>query len=1472
MNNNIETKINMLYDFNYSKSFNNNMKSFNITIENISLDDIKVKNSTSQSHTDIITELSNGRFKLINQQTIANDSEINMIVLKRYTDGLSVSIFITPYKSYEEINMLSSANNSDCLFSYILSNMVLNKKIRHILLPVINIDVDFQQIIDIIKPYDTVYSEYMKAIELSTISNIFSLRVKENFFKCMTLKDYIGSNQYTIKKILFQIIITLAILQKEYKGFRHNLLNPDNIYVYLKKESTNVDRYEFEDMSFYIGSNSIDIKITNFFAASIPGLYSSSMELSKNSKKSNDYLDLHYFLNSLIVMIELPSDKNDELNVFLNKCIPKKYRSRKNQYIDETIELFKPSELLSDVYFEEYRNKSTNKSIDESAHMTSKMIKKSKNTVKFTELNESRILKKTDISNTDEKKSKSNKNKFISLDSDENNITGGGWNKFNKPPNQNIKNNPYISNENRRIKNLDRPREEMAKVKDDKKDDKNKDDKKKEETIVVVKPKQEEKKEPVVIASQEVLINPLYQKPFKPKEKASWDRNHVKFDNKYETMSKPDYKPPYEQKSEYKPPYETKPEFKKPYDSNKPYEKKPYDSNKPYEKKPYDSNKPYEKKPYDSNKPYEKKPYDSNKSDDNNKPDENKSYEKKSYDNNRPYEKKSYDSNRPYEKKSYDNKPDSKEFTETRRIRPDETDAKYKKPQYSDDEKKEYYRPQKYPNATEMPLLAEQKIYQSEFTSGPAKSTDHTHPKYSNPSFISLDNNIMYPQSFVADSAGYFPYMNPVKKVNEIPLQNVYNINLGNPSVHSNFLSRIYEDALPGDPFSFTMKSVFERNHLISFMRNSMVKTNDGEEMTMQVGQNSFLEYIRMLEFNPFALGTNPYTAIAPNFLIYAGSYPIKYNMETRMVEIAKHSMAVCIRMYMMTQGAINYRNLGPNITEDNFDVWREIKYYKWVKTELLDKKVCPNFITMILYKFDKISNVNYTQLYQIIGRYAGVAAIGRNFQLSQQINTALQPAYINRLAGQGVNLNAVGLHTDSNTSMVVLTESPTYNLIEWASPIYQTNGVIRTMTSSGYHSPDVWRSVLFQLAYAMAVLQQKEIYFRNFDIKYNVFIKDLTTSNTNIGYWIYKINNVDFYVPNYGYVVMIDSSNIQVEKPIPPAGALPAIPPATPFISVIPPVAPAGAPPAVIAAANIAIASAQAAIPILTTGAAPLLIPPAIGTVQHYNRPIFLYKILGSIYNDNGYDDPTYQPPLPLGISAPVLAPALVAAQQLAQANNLANLGIAAAAVGAPLAALQAAANAVNLRVAAPLPVAIGNPPIQLSWFRYLIREDFIRVMTPGDFSNNFNLQTNMEAPDPTILGLIGRMNAIPTANISDSLIQFFPEFLHNKIGDLLTKTERDLINPAIMPNFNNIRGKLIVYQERYDVYKWAIYVGPAANAGQKRIFFKDTSVLPNTYAERVVFNHSLCHFPEIENIEQIGNRPYKLTKDALIETYTFQ
>ena len=87
-------------------------------------------------------------------------------------------------------------------------------------------------------------------------------------------------------------------------------------------------------------------------------------------------------------------------------------------------------------------------------------------------------------------------------------------------------------------------------------------------------------------------------------------------------------------------------------------------------------------------------------------------------------------------------------------------------------------------------------------------------------------------------------------------------------------------------------------------------------------------------------------------------------------------------------------------------------------------------------------------------------------------------------------------------------------------------------MIATGYHPPDVWKSILFQLVYACAVLQKSKIYINNLSLNNNVYIKDISYNPSSIGSWIYKVNNINYYIPNYGYILLIDSkyTNIDIE------------------------------------------------------------------------------------------------------------------------------------------------------------------------------------------------------------------------------------------------------------------------------------------------------------------------------------------------------
>ena len=1152
---NINARMNMLYEFIYSKSFKGDIVMDKMNENDITLDTIKYKEDD-----ELKKELLKGQFK-----KVYFDEKTNTLIIKRYSDSYSLLYYIKPYDNIKDVDALDSNNNNDALFSYLLSPLILSKKIKHIALPLVNIDMSYEDIEGVLKSFQL--DEYFKdMIDNKKISNIFSIRVRECFFKSMTLKEFVESEYFDIKILIYQVLITLDTITNHFKGFTHGALDENSIFIYIKKS----------DIPF-------DIKITNYINADIPSMY------GRGKNKEND---LKHFIECILQYTTIDDD--------LNKLL-KEHKYNIN-------------DLLKDKYFKDFTK---NISQDKYNMMTN------------------------DEYYTGKKASKKASKKLK--------MEGGAT--FYRPPEKHIMNDPNVTNEARRVYRMEK--EQSIKTQKEPTGPK---DKKTTENKPHVEEVKKKEKEPEVIAEQKIIKNSDYIKPPPKKGPPSWDHSYI-----------PKPPPPVVPKAVYhrddKPMYNMKPKS----DEYPAVPKATYHRDDKFQKSEEYSMVPKAIYHRDERRPY------------------SPSYEHKPRDFSP-------------ERKYYDERPSRP--TTPEHIRHDE----------------QYYKQKEQKNITDYPIIAEQKLYQPPATMG--GNIGHSHPKYNNPAWVSIDNQVTYPPAFVPDMQ-YMPFGSvPLLKPNEIPLQKIYNINLGNPTTHTTLLNNIYQDQLGGDPYAFTMASVAERNHLIHMFRHRLIDKKDGEDMTMQAGNKSVMEYIRLMRFNPYSLGKNPYSQIPLNFLIYSGAYPIRYNTDNRTIEIAKHSMALNIRLYNLNNAALNYNSLG--LSENNFDQWREVKYYNYIKTEILNKKISPNFISSILYKLDRVSNINYKALEEIIKTHQTYDYIINAVNNTKEIaNLIKSNQTIKDLLDRGKYSKFTknqDLTADSGVSLMLLTEAPTANIIEWASPVMEKvgGGSISNMTSTGMHPTEAWESILFQLLYAMAVMHNKKIYIRYFSIENNVFIKDLFTDMSNMGHWIYNIDDVDIYVPNYGHVLVIDSRYVDDE-----------------------------------------------------------------------HRQLNERKIIGDLFGDR---------------------------------ENV----------------------------------------------QKMIIDDCIKIFTEEDFSNRFHTTYGMLPPEKEVLGLINKIQTTmkSTRDFNKVLTLCFPQYIHNRVGTLLTKVERDALSTNVMPKL--IKGKMVVYQSRYDEYRWALYMGDAA--GKKKNILLIENNLP---VHKEVFNHSLFEHPEAFNIIQNSEKNYKLTKETLIEKY---
>ena len=586
---------------------------------------------------------------------------------------------------------------------------------------------------------------------------------------------------------------------------------------------------------------------------------------------------------------------------------------------------------------------------------------------------------------------------------------------------------------------------------------------------------------------------------------------------------------------------------------------------------------------------------------------------------------------------------------------------------------------------------------------------------------------------------------------------------------------------------------------------NSMLNKNDGEDMSITGGKNSLLSYIRLAELNPYALGDNPYKELAKDFLLYNSAYPISYNRQVNYLEMAKGSIGVNVRIYKISRGALRCKSINKFINFEEFDLWREIRYYEYVRENIIKRKVSPNFVNMILYKTDTESNIDWDKLTNLIYKdspqdvlkhinsYAksindkhnlkhGTTLLEKfrrgkatakdvykswldkyressrksidinNFMFRIVGDDKIEVLRLNKNRSQLYKYNPTtkeldipvsettyanqkdewekcnnledclkkaDLSADSGKSLVVLTEAPTQNIISWASTIYQQNGVIKTMVQTGYHSVDQWKSVLFQLTYLCAVLQKHQIYFNRMSLENNIFVRDMVSDVESPRSWIYKVNGINFYVPNNGQLVLFDSKFCDVRKVGP---------------SVVVPV----------------------------------------------TKEKRTFKTNMEIFKENG------------------------------DVNK----------------------------------VDISN---------YVLKA-FKKIVDPSQYSNGNN---GINKPHDDVMELLRKLHNMTHTNIEECLIDCFPEYTHINIGKLLTVAEKEDLNLMIAPKLRT--GGLIVLRERYEEYRWAVYLNNVDNL-RHRILKRNND---GNIVTDEIFSHSIIHYPDVESQE--------LNTNKLIEIYNF-
>jgi len=380
-----------------------------------------------------------------------------------------------------------------------------------------------------------------------------------------------------------------------------------------------------------------------------------------------------------------------------------------------------------------------------------------------------------------------------------------------------------------------------------------------------------------------------------------------------------------------------------------------------------------------------------------------------------------------------------------------------------------------------------------------------------------------------------------------------YHINIGGPNANHIQASMVYEDALPPPSIFTSYKTLKERNSLVNYIRGTFISIQEGENIDFNGGPNSLNSRLKLIELNPYNtnyFSSNPYKGLPESMLIYRSCYPITYNKQEAAVQCQKSSIGINMRVYRLSIDEYNiFKPIIPQAVEPNtnptatsntiavnnafnntnntntnnnntipqaleliqrmsnstiklpllqvinplinkkkidYDIWREVEYYAYIRNTINKDFVSPNFIQSYCYFMNNDSKLDY----------------GKNTMK------------LDNKSGQIVKY--------SDKSLILLTESPNNNIFVWASNLYIKERNIQKQIYTGYKSDDTWKSVIMQMVVVFYVMTEYKFTFNDMSLQGNIYIKDIDVDTTK--FWRYKIKDIDYYVPNYGSLLLLDS------------------------------------------------------------------------------------------------------------------------------------------------------------------------------------------------------------------------------------------------------------------------------------------------------------------------------------------------------------
>ena len=229
------------------------------------------------------------------------------ITLKRPMDMYSTGLYLKIIKKDDDLYNLKSSVNMNAYVTWLLSELVITRKTKGILLNIMNVDIEFELLEDFYSNIPEISSDFVDAPNKK--DKVINITIFEHFFKTETLNKIIMNLKWNeLKAIIFQVAHTLAVIQDKYNGFRHNLLFTYTLGLYIKKPKINT--YILDSKEIKMSDEGYQVKIRAFSKSYIPKI-----------AENNDIMDVNKELNNIIDLVNFLEDAKKQVSDNIKKNI-----------------------------------------------------------------------------------------------------------------------------------------------------------------------------------------------------------------------------------------------------------------------------------------------------------------------------------------------------------------------------------------------------------------------------------------------------------------------------------------------------------------------------------------------------------------------------------------------------------------------------------------------------------------------------------------------------------------------------------------------------------------------------------------------------------------------------------------------------------------------------------------------------------------------------------------------------------------------------------------------------------------------------------------------------------------------------------------------------------------------------------------------------------------------------------------------